>query len=144
MKKLPAILYVLILIPGAFSSCNKKSESCIPQSYNVIWDAPSKDALESMPLSGSKGAGANVWVQDSSIWIYLAHNGAYDEQGRLLKLGCIRITPGRPFARGSRISVRNSTCLPELLISGRTTSGYRSGLPEKHLLSDLHQAKNTH
>jgi hypothetical protein len=39
------------------------------------------------------GAGANVWVQDGSIWLYLAHNGAYDELGRLLKLGCVRITP---------------------------------------------------
>jgi len=39
------------------------------------------------------GAGANVWVQDGSIWLYLAHGGAYDEQGRLLKLGCVRVTP---------------------------------------------------
>ncbi len=65
----------------------------VPKSYNVVWDTPSKDALESMPLSGRSGAGANVWVQDGSIWLYLAHNGAYDEQGRLLKLGCMRITP---------------------------------------------------
>ena len=61
--------------------------------YNVVWDSPSKDSLDSMPLSGRRGAGANVWVQDGSIWLYLAHNGAYDEQGRLLKLGCVRITP---------------------------------------------------
>jgi hypothetical protein len=61
--------------------------------YNVVWDTPSKDSLDSMPLSGCHGAGANVWVQDGSIWIYPSHNGAYDEQGRLLKLGCIRITP---------------------------------------------------
>jgi hypothetical protein len=60
---------------------------------NVVWTTPSKDALESMPLSGRLGAGANVWVQDGSVWLYLAHNGAYDEQGRLLKLGCVRITP---------------------------------------------------
>ena len=46
-----------------------------------------------MPLSGRRGAGANVWVQDGSIWLYLAHNGAYDEDGSLLKLGCLRITP---------------------------------------------------
>ena len=66
----------------------------LPASYNIIWDSPSKDSLDSMPLSGRMGAGANVWVQDGSIWLYLAHNGAYDEQGRLLKLGCVRITPG--------------------------------------------------
>jgi hypothetical protein len=51
------------------------------------------DSLDSMPLSGRHGAGANVWVQDGSIWLYLAHNGAYDSHGRLLKLGCVRLTP---------------------------------------------------
>ena len=62
-------------------------------SYNVVWNSPSKDSLDSMPLSGRFGAGANVWVQDGSLWLYVAHNAAYDEQGRLLKLGCVRITP---------------------------------------------------
>ena len=62
-------------------------------SYNVVWDSPSPDAWESMPLSGRLGAGANVWVQDGSLWLYLAHNAAYDENGRLLKLGCLRLTP---------------------------------------------------
>ena len=61
--------------------------------YSVVWEAPSRDSLDSMPLSGRFGAGANVWVQDGSIWLYLAHSGAFDEQGRLLKLGCVRITP---------------------------------------------------
>ena len=61
--------------------------------YKIAWDTPSRDSLDSMPLSGRFGAGANVWVQDGSIWLYLAHNGAYDEQGRLLKLGCVRLTP---------------------------------------------------
>jgi len=61
--------------------------------YNVVWDSPSKDSLDSMPLSGRLGAGANVWVEAGSIWIYPSHNGAYDEVGRLLKLGCIRVTP---------------------------------------------------
>jgi hypothetical protein len=59
--------------------------------YNVAWHTPSKDSLDSMPLSGRLGAGANVWVQDGAIWLYLAHSGAFDEQGRLLKLGCVRI-----------------------------------------------------
>lgn len=82
---------ILLLV---LSACNHKQDNqMIPKSYNVVWDSPSKDAIESMPLSGRKGAGANVWVQDGSIWIYLAHNGAYDEQARLLKLGCVRLTP---------------------------------------------------
>jgi len=61
--------------------------------YNIVWNSPSRDALESMPLSGKFGAGANVWVQDGAVWLYLAHNLANDEDGRLLKLGALRITP---------------------------------------------------
>jgi hypothetical protein len=62
-------------------------------SYKVTWHTPSQDSVDSMPLSGRLGAGANVWVQDGSIWLYLAHSGAYDSHGRLLKLGCVRLTP---------------------------------------------------
>jgi hypothetical protein len=86
-------LFAFLMIFVTVTACSKKPESNLPKAYNVIWETPSKDALESMPLSGRFGAGANVWVQDGSIWFYLAHNGAYDEQGRLLKLGCVRITP---------------------------------------------------
>lgn len=62
-------------------------------SFNITWDSPSRDSLDAMPLSGRFGAGANVWVQDESIWLYPGHSGAHDEKGRPLKLGCIRITP---------------------------------------------------
>lgn len=61
--------------------------------YRITWTTPSIDSVDSMPLSGRLGAGANVWVQDGSIWLYLAHSGAYDSHGRLLKLGCVRLTP---------------------------------------------------
>src|SRR5512139_1803938 len=78
-----------ILLPLALATCAQAA--LLPS--KVTWTTPSVDSLDSMPLSGRMGAGANVWVQDGSIWIYLAHNGAYDEDGRLLKLGCLRITP---------------------------------------------------
>ncbi len=65
----------------------------MPSDYNVTWTTPSRDSLDSMPLSGSRGAGANVWVQDGSVWIYPGHNSAYDENGRQMKLGCVRLTP---------------------------------------------------
>lgn len=65
----------------------------IPCNYEIVWTSPSPDAWESMPLSGRYGAGANVWVQDGALWLYLAHNMAYDEGAKLLKLGALRITP---------------------------------------------------
>ncbi|MBN8461193.1 MAG: hypothetical protein J0M04_25495, partial [Verrucomicrobia bacterium] len=60
---------------------------------NVVWDSPSRDSYDSMPLSGARGAGANVWVQDGALWFYPGHSGAQDERGCLLKLGALRITP---------------------------------------------------
>jgi len=60
-------LVLLALTTGAHAA--------IP-SYKVVWNGPSRDSLDSMPLSGRLDAGANVWVQDKSIWPYLAHSGA--------------------------------------------------------------------
>ncbi len=87
------IVSCFLLFHLFLTSCTNSSSELLPKSYDIVWDTPSKDALESMPLSGRNGAGANIWVQDGSIWLYLAHNGAYDSQGRLLKLGCVRLTP---------------------------------------------------
>jgi hypothetical protein len=90
------IIFLLCLISGVFNlifTKTRPANSKIPTTYNVIWNTPSPDAWESMPLSGRFGAGANVWVQDGSVWLYLAHNLAYDEDGRLMKLGALRITP---------------------------------------------------
>ena len=71
--------------------CNAQKK--FTELYSIEWNTPSNDPLDSMPLSGRKGAGANVWVENGSLWIYLGHNGAYDSQSKLLKLGCVRITP---------------------------------------------------
>ncbi len=98
LMKTKRLLFILLsaasgLIRSAVAAEEAQSTSPILASYNVVWDSPSPDAWESMPLSGRLGAGANVWVQDGSLWLYLAHNEAYDEDGRLLKLGCLRVTP---------------------------------------------------
>ncbi len=84
MKSIIPILLALTGVPHAATPAGP---------YRITWTTPSSDSVDSMPLSGRRGAGANVWVQDGSIWLYLAHNGAYDSRGRLLKLGAVRITP---------------------------------------------------
>ncbi len=88
MRTVPVVAGLLVALPGLAAARPTWLDAC-----RVVWETPSQDSLDSMPLSGRHGAGANVWVQDGSIWLYLAHSGAYDEQGRLLKLGCVRITP---------------------------------------------------
>jgi hypothetical protein len=88
MKMAWTLAVGLLAVPAVGADSPAWLEAC-----KVAWDSPSKDSLDSMPLSGRLGAGANVWVQDGSVWLYLAHGASYDEQGRLLKLGCLRVTP---------------------------------------------------
>ena len=87
------ITLMKIIIPLYFIASGALYGAGPLDACKITWNTPSQDSLDSMPLSGRLGAGANAWVQDGSIWLYLAHNGAYDEKGRLLKLGCVRLTP---------------------------------------------------
>jgi hypothetical protein len=76
----------LVMMPAAFAALDE---------CNVVWDSPSRDSYDSMPLSGSRGAGANFWFQDGALWFYPGHSGAQDENSCLLKLGALRLTPER-------------------------------------------------
>ncbi|MCD8138141.1 MAG: DUF5703 domain-containing protein [Parabacteroides gordonii] len=59
--------------------------------YNVVWEEQSVGSKESMPLSGCNGYGANVWMEEGTLFLYLASNNSYDENGNLLKLGGVRV-----------------------------------------------------
>lgn len=87
------VLVACIYLASFKALAGRTSDLCYLKNYKISWSSPSDDAWGSMPLSGIRGAGANVWVQDGALWLYLAHNYAYDEDGHLLKLGAIRITP---------------------------------------------------
>ncbi len=68
--------------------------------YNVCWKEQSKNAGESMPVGGFD-IGCNVWVEKDEVFLYMAQSGAFDESGRMLKAGRIRISFDKPvFARG--------------------------------------------
>jgi len=59
--------------------------------YNVVWASPSKDSSGSMP-SGNGDIGLNVWVeQGGDLLFYIAKNDSWSENGRLLKLGRVRV-----------------------------------------------------
>lgn len=72
--------------------------------YNVTWDSPSLNSAGSMPL-GNGDIGVNAWVEPSGdLLLYVSKTDAWDDNGRLLKLGRIRINlspslviAGRPF-----------------------------------------------
>lgn len=59
--------------------------------YNVIWNTTGKDSSDSMP-TGNGDIGINVWTDaDGDVLIYLGKTDSWDENGRLLKVGRIRL-----------------------------------------------------
>lgn len=62
-----------------------------PDSYNVVWETPSRDSSGSMPL-GNGDIGVNVWVEeDGDLLFYISKTDAWDENARLVKLGRVRV-----------------------------------------------------
>jgi len=92
--------------------------------YTPVWTEQSQNSSGSMPLSGSKGNGLNVWVQDGDIYFYLANNECYDENADLLKLGCFRIhlTPN-PFGPGTSFKQELDIYHSKIIITGTSKNG---------------------
>ena len=80
---------------------NGKVSSAI-DSWNVVWTSASKDSSGSMPL-GNGDIGVNVWVEkDGDLLLYLGKTDSWDERGRLLKLGRVRVRfEPNPFKGGA-------------------------------------------
>lgn len=58
---------------------------------NVVWDSPSKDHHGSMPL-GNGDIGLNAWIEpNGDICFYISKTDSWDENGRLLKVGKVRV-----------------------------------------------------
>jgi hypothetical protein len=69
--------------------------------HNVVWNSPSANSAGSMPI-GNGDIGMNVWAQpDGDLLMLLSKTDAWDDSGRLLKLGRIRLhLDPNPFAAG--------------------------------------------
>ncbi len=71
------------------------------EQYNVAWTSQSKNAGESMPVSGGD-IGLNVWVENDELLVYVGRAGYRDENGALLKPGRVRIElRPNPFSNGA-------------------------------------------
>ena len=73
--------------------------------YNVVWRTPSADSSGSMPL-GNGDLGTNLWVEETgNLLFYIGKTDAWSENGRLLKLGRVRIRfSPNPFVKGAPFS----------------------------------------
>jgi len=101
-KVLPAICCLILWslaggIPAAHAAAPEDA-------YDVVWETPSKDSSGSMPL-GNGDIGINAWVEASGDLIfYVSKTDAWDENGRLCKVGRVRVKfdPPLPVTRDFR------------------------------------------
>lgn len=64
--------------------------------YNLIWNAPSRGHNGSMPL-GNGDIGLNAWVEkNGDIVFFISKTDSWDDNGRLLKVGKVRIKLAPP------------------------------------------------
>lgn len=57
---------------------------------NVKWESQSQSSIDSMPVGGHS-IGANVWVENGELFLYIQQSGWFDENNSMLKLGRLRI-----------------------------------------------------
>ncbi|SFF20719.1 DUF5703 domain-containing protein [Sunxiuqinia elliptica] len=93
--KVLSIKLVLFCIVMFISGCSHKKAKDVTlekyRSYNVLWDSPGMNELGSVPI-GNGQIGANVWIQkNGELVLLLSHTDSWDEAGRLLKLGMVRV-----------------------------------------------------
>jgi hypothetical protein len=89
-----------ILALGLFSACGAPGQDdASPDRYNVVWRSPSSDHSGSMPL-GNGEVGLNAWVESSGdLLFYIARTDSWGDNGRLLKVGRIRVHCDPPIWR---------------------------------------------
>lgn len=79
--------------------------------YEVVWDSPSRDWNGTMPI-GNGEIGVNAWWEEGGdLRLLIARTDAWDEAGRLVKVGMVRIGlrpnpvgPGKTFRQALRLS----------------------------------------
>ncbi len=108
MKRLTLIIFIFIFtVFSAFCQIDKELEQKLNfltlSDYNVIWDSPSLNSMGSMP-AGNGDIGINLWVEkNGDLLFYLSKTDAWSENGRLLKIGKIRLSLSpNPFKNKNR------------------------------------------
>ena len=105
---------IIMIIIATSSALSAHADPTSPARYDVVWDSPSRDHHGSMPL-GNGDIGLNAWVGPAGdLHIYISKTDAWSDNGRLLKVGRVRITldspaPLRPFQQ--TLSLRDATMI---------------------------------
>ena len=97
-----SLVVVACLAPGCARRFDNLGEL---RDYDVVWDRAGNGSKGSMP-AGNGDIGVNVWAEEGtgSVCFYIGKTDSWDETGRLLKLGKVRVKiepnpfgAGRPF-----------------------------------------------
>ncbi len=87
-----------IILFFLFAGLLVKAQIPVLENYNQVWNTPSSNSSESMPLGGGD-IGMNVWVENGDLYFYFSRSGTFDEHNTLLKLGRVKVTlTPNPFA----------------------------------------------
>ena len=108
-------LIFLSLMAGKSDGVEAAGKDAMNQ-YNVVWTTPSEDPHGSMPL-GNGDVGVNAWVEPSGeLVFYISKTDAWDENGRLCKIGRVRVTfdPPLPVTNGFRQELKLSEGVIEI------------------------------
>ena len=102
-----ALLLAACSAPGSGSPAPVEEAPAVLDSYDVVWNSPSRDASGSMPM-GNGEMGLNLWAEpNGDLVFYISRTDAWSEASRLLKLGRIRLhVEPNPFAEGRAFEQR--------------------------------------
>jgi hypothetical protein len=100
-----ALVLATTAVTAAESAPAQPPNDCL----NVVWTTPSTNSAGSMPL-GNGEISVNAWAeQDGDLLLYVGKCDSWDENGRLLKLGRLRlhfsnnpVAAGKPFRQTLR------------------------------------------
>jgi alpha-L-fucosidase 2 len=104
-RTLIAALAALLVFPACARRFDNLTELA---KYDVVWDRPGSGSKDSMP-AGNGDISLNVWSEKEtgSVCFYIGKSDAWDESGRLLKIGKVRIKiEPNPFLSGARFTQR--------------------------------------
>ncbi len=86
-----------LALPGTRTFGEEPAGEDDPSFKKVVWTSPSQDEYGSMPI-GNGDLAANVWMEpDGDLVFYLSKSDAWSGNGRLLKLGRVRVRLDKPF-----------------------------------------------
>ena len=117
MQKLLFLTLMFFIGQACSHSVHKK--------HQVIWDSPSKNSLGAMP-AGNGDIGISLWVEENGdLLFYLSKTDAWSDNGRLLKLGKVRVAlKPNPYLSGSKF--RQELLLEEGMINIQAGEGKKA------------------